>query len=218
MPPVLNYTLREKAELVLICGDSYKSVREAANIFNARHPDKRIHYSTVSRILNHFKQTGSLEYEYKKERTKTVCTEEKQLEVLQSVIENPKRSTQEISEYTGVKTTSVKRILKKNKYRAYRPQFICTFQERDYDLRFDFSMWVQGKLEEQGDFHRHILFSDESTFTTNGVVSSQNCRWWADENPNFTIDNRNQYYKKTNVWCGILNDNLIGPFFFSEKI
>lgn len=214
----MSLSLAEKAELVLICGENYKTVREAANIFNERHPEKRVHYSTVNRILNHFKETGLLDYKYKKERTKTVTSEENQLAVLQAVTENPRRSTTEISEYTNIKKTSVKRILKTNKYHAYKPKFICTFQERDYNLRYDFSIWVQGKIEEQGDFHRHILFGDESTFTTNGVVSSQNCRWWSSENPNFVIDNKNQYYQKTNVWCGILNDTLIGPFFFRENL
>ncbi|KAJ8961568.1 hypothetical protein NQ318_014820 [Aromia moschata] len=28
-------------------------------------------------------------------------------------------------------------------------------------------------------FYKSIIFSDESTFPTNGVVSSQNCRFWA---------------------------------------
>lgn len=96
--------------------------------------------------------------------------------------------------------------------------FICTFQERDYDLRYDFCMWIQGQIEDQHDFHKHILFGDESTFTTNGVVSSQNCRWWSDENPNFVIDNNNQYYQKTNVWCGIVNNKLIGPSFFRHNL
>lgn len=218
MPPPVQLTLVEKAELVLICGEHYKTVREAGDIFNERHPDKQVHYSTISRILNNFKQTGSLEYKYKNERTKTVCTEENQLEVLQAVVENPRRSTQEVHAYTGIKKTSIKEILKKQKYHAYKPMFICTFQRRDYDLRYDFCMWIQGEIEDQRDFHRHILFGDESTFTTNGVVSSQNCRWWSDENPNFVIDNKNQYYQKTNVWCGIINDKLIGPFFFRQNL
>lgn len=218
MPPPVQLTLAEKAELVLICGENYKTVREAGDIFNERHPDKQVHYSTVSRILNNFKQTGSLEYKYKNEHTKTVCTEENQLEVLQAVVENPRRSTQELHAYTGIKKTSIKKILKKHKYHAYKPMFICTFQRRDYDLRYDFCMWIQGEIEDQRDFHRHILFGDESTFTTNGVVSSQNCRWWSDENPNFVIDNKNQYYQKTNVWCGIINDKLIGPFFFRQNL
>lgn len=214
----MNLSLVEKAELVLICGDNYKTVREATDIFNERHPGNRVHYSTVSRILKHFKETGLLNYNYKTEHTKPVTSEENQLLVLQTVIENPRRSIKEISEYTDIKKTSVNRILKRNQYHPYKPKFICTFQERDYNLRYDFAIWVQGEIEEQADFHRHILFGDESTFTTNGVVSSQNCRWWSNDNPNFVIDNKNQYYQKTNVWCGILNDTLIGPYFFRENL
>lgn len=93
----------------------------------------------------------------------------------------------------------MKRILKK----------LCTFQERDYDLRYHFSMWIQSEIEEQRDFHRCILIGDESTCTTNGDVSSQHCRWWLDVNRNFIIDNKKQYYQTTNVWCVILNDKLL---------
>lgn len=56
MPPPVQLMLVEKAELVLICGEHYKTVREAGDIFNERHPDKQVHYSTISRILNNFKR------------------------------------------------------------------------------------------------------------------------------------------------------------------
>lgn len=50
------------------------------------------------------------------------------------------------------------------------------------------------------------------------MVSSQNCRFWAEENPNWVINCRSQYSQKINVWCGILNERLIGPYFFYENL
>ncbi|KAL1509412.1 hypothetical protein ABEB36_004155 [Hypothenemus hampei] len=44
------------------------------------------------------------------------------------------------------------------------------------------------------------MFSDESTFSTNGVVASQHIRYWATENPNFRIATGRQYFRKVNVW------------------
>ncbi|KAJ8963406.1 hypothetical protein NQ318_018885 [Aromia moschata] len=45
-------------------------------------------------------------------------------------------------------------------------------------------------------FHKRILFSDEYAFSTNGVISSQHCRYWSETNPHFTISCRRQYFKK----------------------
>jgi hypothetical protein len=65
-------------------------------------------------------------------------------------------------------------------------------------------------LAERG-CHKKIVFSDESTFSINGVVASQHCREWAERNPHFTISNRRQYIcilKKYHVpW------DLLGPIF-----
>ncbi|KAJ8942840.1 hypothetical protein NQ318_022855 [Aromia moschata] len=49
-------------------------------------------------------------------------------------------------------------------------------------------------------FHKRILFSDESTFSTNGVVSSQHCRYWnkLDELPPLSYRTR-MFFQQD--WC-----------------
>ncbi|KAF2894059.1 hypothetical protein ILUMI_12114 [Ignelater luminosus] len=64
---------------------------------------------------------------------------------------------------------------------------------------------------------KFLIFSDEATFTTNGNVSSQNCRFWSKENPNFIINTRSQHYKKVNIWSAITYDKIIGPYFFERN-
>lgn len=56
-----------------------------------------------------------------------------------------------------------------------------------------------------------MLFFGEATFTYNG--SSQNSRWWNNTNPHFTVQCRDQYFFKTNVYCEIFTHRLVGPFF-----
>lgn len=82
--------LSQNAELVNC--DGYKTMCEAIDMFNKRHPEKQFHHSMVSRILKDFKQTGSLGNNCNKESTNTLCTQENQLALLQVVIENPKIS------------------------------------------------------------------------------------------------------------------------------
>ncbi|KAJ8933896.1 hypothetical protein NQ318_001689 [Aromia moschata] len=42
----------------------------------------------------------------------------------------------------------------------------------------EFYLWLQGMYLENPDFLQNILYTDEATFTTNGIVSSQNIRMW----------------------------------------
>lgn len=210
----MNYlTKEEKIEIVLIVGENYKTHREAATIFNERHPNKRICQSTVTRILQKFKYSGSVDNKFKVPHNPWVNVEERQLQVMQTIVETPRTPLREIAQLNAVSSTTARRILKTNKFRPYKPKFIHTLQDRDLDGRLYFSFWIQAQIEEDRSFIKHVLFSDESTFSSNGTVSSQNCRWWADENPHFVIEARDQYSFKTNVWCGIFNNQIIGPFF-----
>lgn len=217
MSPTLS--LAEKIELVLICGDNYKSTREAVDIFNQRHPEKNVHFTTVAKLVKKFKQTGSVDNNFKVPHDSPVVkNEENRFKVLLSVVENPQISVAKVHEDTSISATSIRRILKCNRFYPFRPKFIQVLKDRDYDARFDFCAWYQGMVEENRNFTKHVLFSDESTFTSNGVVCSQNCRWWADENPHFAIANKDQYKFKVNVWCGIWNCQIVGPFFFRENM
>lgn len=156
---------------------------------------------------------------FKKPHRKWITNnEENEENVLLSINENPKTSLFRVSQITGVSKTSTQRILKQNKYHPYKPHFINTLKERDYDRRFEFCAWLQGEIEGNRHFLKYLLFTDEAKFSSNGTVSSQNCRWWADENPNFTIECRDQYSFTTNVWCAIFNNKIIGPYFFRENI
>ena len=59
-------------------------------------------------------------------------------------------------------------------------------------------------------------FSDEATFYVNGCVNGHNCRIWGTQQPS-EIHEYVRGSSKVNVWCGLLYDRVIGPFFFSES-
>lgn len=48
----------EEVKFFLIVGDFYKTYREAATIFNNRHPEKSIHHTSVMRITKQFRSCG----------------------------------------------------------------------------------------------------------------------------------------------------------------
>jgi len=57
----------------------------------------------------------------------------------------------------------------------------------------------------------YILFTDEATFTRNGINNTRNSHNLAQDNPHATVETNFQTRFSVNVWCGIINDMLIGP-------
>lgn len=177
-----------------------------------------ISFTTIGNIVTKFKTFGSVENNYNKKRRPRVANNETVNQVMLSVVEDPKKSLRKRSTTlpNDVGKTTISKILNENKFRPYKPKFIHTLKQGDFERRLEFCFLIQGELEDNPFMTRDIIFTDEATFTSNGTVSSQNCRWWSDVNPNFTIQTRDQYSFKTNVWCGIYKNRIIGPFFSTK--
>ncbi|KAJ8960492.1 hypothetical protein NQ318_013776 [Aromia moschata] len=62
------------------------------------------------------------------------------------------------------------------------------YKTGDTEARMEFCLWLQGMYLENPDFLQNILYTDEATFTTNGIVSSQNIRMWRENNPHWVIE------------------------------
>jgi len=62
----------------------------------------------------------------------------------------------------------------------------------------------------------HVLVTDEANFHLCGNVNSQNCRYWATENPR-DIHQKTLHSEKVIVWCGIASFGVIGPYFFEDE-
>jgi hypothetical protein len=56
-----------------------------------------------------------------------------------------------------------------------------------------------------------ILFTDEASFTQDGINNSRNVQTRTHENPRETRVTNFQRRFSVNVWCGVLGEKLIGP-------
>jgi hypothetical protein len=65
---------------------------------------------------------------------------------------------------------------------------------------------------------RYILFPDEAQFNPNGVNTTHNSHVWADENPHANVESNFQLRFSVNVWCAVLDDQLIGPFILEGRL
>ncbi|XP_026830318.1 uncharacterized protein LOC113563195, partial [Ooceraea biroi] len=67
-------------------------------------------------------------------------------------------------------------------------------------------------------FSDSILWTDEATFTPNGVFNSRNFLQWQEENPHAIRQGAFQYRWTINVWAGVIGDRVIGPYFLPPRL
>ncbi|GBO14990.1 hypothetical protein AVEN_77152-1 [Araneus ventricosus] len=90
--------------------------------------------------------------------------------------------------------------------------------EDHYTPRVKFARWFLQQLAAQPDFSAHVLFTDETTFTREGISNTHNLHVWASSNP---YDTRPHVYQKrfsVNVSSGIVRDHLIGPYLLPFRL
>ena len=211
-------SIAERVEIVLIVGDGHTSLREAANIFNHRHPDYSVTKNTVHNIMTKFKETGSVADSKRSGRPRTATNEENQINTLAVFQRSPIKSPQKAADEIGISRSSVLRILKLHKYHPYICQLIHGLDEEDEFTRMDFCQWGIESLESNTLDHFHICFGDEAIFSLNGHVNRHNCRYYSDQNPNWVQEVHFQHDERVMVWAGIIGERVIGPFFFDGTV
>lgn len=212
----LSETQRIDVLILIGVGDKTRTHSEVCRIFNDKYPDRHISQSTVSRVEQKFRQLGTVKDLPKYGRSK--LNDEKKLDVLLHVEENPHKPTREVAGDCDVSKSSVLRVLKKEKYHPYKIQMVQELNDDDPDRRLQFCEIVTNRCQQDPMFPKNILFSDEATFTLHGTVNKQNCRYWSKQNPHWMREGHTQYPIKVNVWAGIINNRIIGPYFFEGTL
>jgi hypothetical protein len=63
-----------------------------------------------------------------------------------------------------------------------------------------------------------VFVANEATFTEDGVFNSHNMHMWKQENPHVTSIRAHELRFSLNVWCGLLDDFLIGPHVLPNRL
>ena len=90
------------------------------------------------------------------------------------------------------------------------------FKPEDKPRRKEFAVTMLHRLDSDPGFLKRVCFSDESTFHVSGLINRHNSRIWGLQNPHETYELERDF-PKLNVWCEIMRDKIIGPFFFAER-
>lgn len=113
----------------------------------------------------------------------------------------------------GISHVLVHKILKENEIHPYHFIRVQQLLPRDHPPRRRFAQNYLEAVRENPLFPRRILWTDECTFTQDGIFNSHNYHYYGFENLFFTWDNKSQYRFKVNVWAGLIDDELVNNFY-----
>lgn len=132
--------------------------------------------------------------------------------------QNPHASTRGIARESGVSKSSVWRVLHGNMFHPFHVSLHQDLQPGDMEKRVEFSNWLLNMTDEDGGFPLKIMFSDEANFARDAQVNLHNAHYWAVENPRWLRKCRFQKKWSFNVWAGIFNGTVVGPYFFDGTL
>ena len=134
--------------------------------------------------------------------------------IVQMVQSSPRASTRRTARRLRVSHTRVWRTLHAEGMYPYHVQRVQYLRPGDFAERLEFCSLLNGSRR----LRRYILFTEEARFNRNGVSNTLNYHVWADENPHSTMESNFQLRFSVNVWCAVLDDQMIGPFILEGRL
>ncbi|GFU60728.1 uncharacterized protein TNCV_2754781 [Trichonephila clavipes] len=102
----------------------------------------------------------------------------------------------------------INRMISTQSCQVIYSQFGLAIHQNDHQARRRFVEWAQNEIAVVSDFHKRILFSDETHFWSNGYVNKQNCRIWNEANPQVYVETP-LHPEKLTVWCALWADGIL---------
>lgn len=208
-----TFSNNEYSDIHFIYGYCDGNARASVREYQRRFPGRRLPNRNVfTNVHRHLTETGHFP---KATAERPVQQELAEEEAILNMIENSSStSVRRISNRVHVSRMKVWRTLHNFGLYPYHIQSVQNLQPADYAARVTFCRWLIGQQQLSG----QILFTDEATFTRDGITNTRNSHSWALENPFATTETHFQHRFSVNIWCGVLNNLLIGPFVFQEHL
>lgn len=210
---MLRFSVQEKAQCVVWLSQTNSGTQVQRNFrtkFNKAPPSR----TTIHAWQKKFLQTGSVLQKKGAGRPRT--TAEDVQRVNEAFSERPQMSIRKAGRQLQLPKSTVHKVLRKRlKLFPYKLQLVQALKPDDKTKRMAFAEDILDRIADDPTFLQHVLFSDEATFHVSGMVNKHNVRIWGSENPHETRE-LERSSPKLNVWCGLMHNQVIGPFFFAE--
>lgn len=134
------------------------------------------------------------------------------------ITNNPRASTRQLAIEMNLPRMKIHRTLRSRGYKPYRIHVSQALRPGDTERRLHYCNWLQQRLMENDDFLNNIIWTDESSFSTNGMFNRNNEHYWHTENPRQNQEVRLQGRHSFNVWIGMFRNRIIGPFIYEHRL
>lgn len=210
-----TYSNLEYANMVFVYGFCNGNATAAVEEYRRRFQHRRIPGKNVFiRIFNRLCESGTLpSANITSERATRQSLQEIE-SILDLVEDDATTSSRRIATQLVIPQKRVIKTLHEQGLHPYHVQRVQHLQPEDYVRRMQFCNWIN----DNGPVVTRILFTDEATFTRDGINNTHNSHVWSDENPHATVESNFQHKFSVNVWCGMVDGYLIGPYILENRL
>lgn len=193
---------------------------EARRLYAASFPNRQLPSDKLfTRVHNRLRDVGSFTINRRDAgRPRTVRNVGFEEQVLQMFERNPRLSTRAVSHDINYSASSVWRVLHGEGLHPFHLQKVHSLLEQDHEHRVNCARWFLQQDIFQPNFLSKVMFTDEASFTREGVFNSRNSHVWALDNPHEVFVRGYQHKFSVNVWAGILGDRVIGPYVLPNRL
>ncbi|KZC06747.1 hypothetical protein WN55_07298 [Dufourea novaeangliae] len=204
--------------MIFVYGECRQIVRDAVRLYVKRFPERVTpSRAAFTNVIICFQETGRVDNKIRR-GSKAATDDRKTVNILTAVTQNPHASTMQLARESGISQRNVLRILHLNKFHAFHVSLHQELHGNDFQSRVNFCEWGLQKLQSDELFLTTVLFTDEATYTNYGQVNRHNMHYWPIENPQWLREVDKQTPRFVNVWCGLRNGEIIGPYFIDGTL
>lgn len=215
----MTYTNEEYACMHFMYGLADGNASRARRLYQERYPTRRLpDRKTFEGVHRRLCEYGSFARSPRTGGRPKVARPEEEEAVLNIVEENPGISTRRLGLQTNLSHMSVWRLLREQQLYPYHLQRVQALSPADYPARLMYCQWFLQQCGVNPNFGAVVLFTDEATFTRDGIQNFHNQHVWADTNPNATVETHHQQRFSINIWAGIVGDSLLGPYVLPNRL
>ena len=164
------------------------------------------------RLIDRFQSTGSVQPNKPQGRKADSHKRNDLAEKVKRMVKPYQEAKQSVSvfkiaEALNSSKTTVWRIMRKSLgWKPYKPNVTVPLTNAHMAGRRHFSKWL---LEQPEDFPDRVIWTDEKLFFLHSAPNKQNERYWAPENPNVTIESKEQGGKKVMCWAAVVDGRVL---------
>lgn len=198
-------------------GDAVAARTEYARRFpNRRIPNVRVFSGTYRRI----RETGSVRRRQIDAGRPRIYAPEDENAILEQVRRDPTVSTSVLARRLGYSQWKVWFTIHTAGLYPFHYTPVHALEEGDAARRIDFCRYLLDMDIENSNYLNKILWTDESKFDRDGITNFHNSHFWSpkNSNPKQIKPRAHQHRFSLNVWMGIIDRHLIGPYFFPQNL